>query len=298
MLSSFSRVMLDRDLATVYGVETRVLNQQRERNPTKFPEDFAFKLNDTETDNWLSQNVIPKDKLGGHNPWAYTLEGCNMAATVLNTPKAVKRSVQIIRTFSDLERMAHGEEPKQPGFAEMMQVLIEQNKMSNNNIAQLSNSITLQGQQLTDGIVATNVRIDTEINPAIEQLKDEAKRIKEEKELLNRRLVEHETRAELERRRVEAMGIQQKIGDLVRAEIQLKGKQYWEIWKPHNTRYEYKHSKDRLPYDRAMYVLEEVKERIRSYLNVYPESIDRLYDERRVLFAEHGLWGNFADAAS
>jgi len=50
-----------------------------------------------EFDNWLSQNVIPKDKLGGHNPWAYTLEGCNMAATVLNTPKAVKRSVQIIR---------------------------------------------------------------------------------------------------------------------------------------------------------------------------------------------------------
>jgi len=72
------RVMLDRDLATVYGVETRVLNQQRERNPTKFPEDFAFKLNDTETDNWLSQNVIPKDKLGGHNPWGYTLEGCRV----------------------------------------------------------------------------------------------------------------------------------------------------------------------------------------------------------------------------
>jgi hypothetical protein len=116
--------MLDRDLARVYGVETRVLNQQRERNPDKFPEDFAFQLSDSETFDWLSQNVIPRDKLGGYNPWAYILEGCNMAATVLNTPKAIKRSVQIIRTFSDLERMAHGEEPKQPNFADAIEEIV------------------------------------------------------------------------------------------------------------------------------------------------------------------------------
>jgi len=52
--------MLDRDLATVYGVETRVLNQQRERNPEKFPEYFAFQLTDDEVKDFESQNVIQK----------------------------------------------------------------------------------------------------------------------------------------------------------------------------------------------------------------------------------------------
>jgi len=71
--------MLDRDLATVYGVETRVLNQQRERNPEKFPEDFAFQLTDDEVKDFESQNAIQKSlMLGrrGENPWGYTLEGC------------------------------------------------------------------------------------------------------------------------------------------------------------------------------------------------------------------------------
>jgi len=69
MLSSFSRVMLD--------VETRVLNQQRERNPEKFPEYFAFH----EVKDFESQNVIQKSlMLGrrGENPWGYTLEGCRV----------------------------------------------------------------------------------------------------------------------------------------------------------------------------------------------------------------------------
>ena len=79
------RVMLDRDLAKVYGVETRRLNEQRERNPDKFPEDFAFQF----TPNEISQNAMLSGMKFTHPPWAYTLEGCNMSATVLNTPKAV-----------------------------------------------------------------------------------------------------------------------------------------------------------------------------------------------------------------
>jgi hypothetical protein len=79
------------------------LNEQRERNPEKFPEDFAYQVTDEELDNLtrLSQHVITSTKFSPVNPWAYTLEGCNMAATILNTPTAVKRAVQIIRTFSD-----------------------------------------------------------------------------------------------------------------------------------------------------------------------------------------------------
>lgn len=117
------RVLLDFDLAKVYGVETRRLNEQRERNPERFPADFAFQLNDDEMTNVISQNAIFESKKFTHEPWAYTLEGCNMASAVLNTEKAVKRSVQIHRTFSDLERMAHSEKPKQSGFVELMQMI-------------------------------------------------------------------------------------------------------------------------------------------------------------------------------
>jgi hypothetical protein len=84
------------------------LNEQRECNPEKFPADFTFQLSPSETETFESQNVIQKSIMQGRRgepPWAYTLEGCNMAATVLNTSKAVERAVKIIRTFSDLERM-------------------------------------------------------------------------------------------------------------------------------------------------------------------------------------------------
>ena len=64
---------------------------------------------DAESDDLRLQNEGAIPSMSRVNPWVYTLEGCNMAATVLNTPKAIKRSVTIMRTFSDLERMAHGE---------------------------------------------------------------------------------------------------------------------------------------------------------------------------------------------
>ena len=106
------RIMLDKNVAAVYGVETRRLNEQRSRNTDKFPEDFAFQLTDTECVNLQSQNATSISSMSRINPWAYTLEGINMAATILQSEYAIRRSVQIIRIFSDLERMAHGEEPK------------------------------------------------------------------------------------------------------------------------------------------------------------------------------------------
>ena len=78
-------------------------------NPDKFPPDFAFQLSDEEL---RSQNATAISPMSRYNPWAYTLEGINQSANILNSPEANRRSVQIIRIFSDLERMAHGEEPK------------------------------------------------------------------------------------------------------------------------------------------------------------------------------------------
>jgi hypothetical protein len=94
-------------------------------NPEKFPmvicgnkpacQDFAFQLTNDEAHHLQSQNATAISSMSRVNPWAYTLEGCNMAATVLNTPKAVKRSVQIIRTFSDLMVIC-GERPACNGW--------------------------------------------------------------------------------------------------------------------------------------------------------------------------------------
>ena len=98
------KVMLDRDLAKIYDVETRALIQAVKRNKGRFPKDFLFQLNDYEVNLLVSQNVIPHKKyFGGRNPYAFTRNGANMLSAVLKSPTAVKRSIQIMRAFSALE---------------------------------------------------------------------------------------------------------------------------------------------------------------------------------------------------
>jgi phage regulator Rha-like protein len=97
------RVILDSDLAALYGVETRVLNQAVKRNINKFPGDFMFRLTRDEAQQWRrsrSQSVILKR---GSNikymPFAFTEHGAIMAANVLNSPRAVQMSVFVVRAF-------------------------------------------------------------------------------------------------------------------------------------------------------------------------------------------------------
>jgi regulator of replication initiation timing len=98
--------------------------------------------------------------------------------------------------------MAHGEQPRQPGYAEMIQLIAEPIKMLTNSIALQGQQFQKQTQQLTEGILSvtrsvnsTNARIDTEINPKIEALKEENEKLHSEKEYLRRRLMEHEAQA-------------------------------------------------------------------------------------------------------
>jgi hypothetical protein len=99
------KVILDADLALIYGVETRVLNQAVKRNQDRFPRDFMFQLAADEAADALrlrSQSVILKTGRGCHRkyrPFAFTEHGALMAATVLNSPMAVKMSLFIIRAF-------------------------------------------------------------------------------------------------------------------------------------------------------------------------------------------------------
>lgn len=92
--------MLDRDLAEMYGVETRRLNEQVKRNIERFPDSFMFKLTAAEVDYMVSQNAIPsKQVLGGSLPNAFTEHGVLMLANVLKSSKAVEVSIKIIDIF-------------------------------------------------------------------------------------------------------------------------------------------------------------------------------------------------------
>lgn len=103
-----SRVMLDSDLAEIYGVETRVLNQAVSRNKDRFPSDFAFKLTREEWENLKSQLVISSRKHGGRRklPYVFTEQGVAMLSSVLNSKNAIKANVEIMRTFVKLRNVA------------------------------------------------------------------------------------------------------------------------------------------------------------------------------------------------
>jgi hypothetical protein len=101
------RVMLDADLAKLYGVETRVLNQAVRRNIRRFPPEFMFQLTKEETAHWKSQIVISKSiKMGLRKlPFAFTEHGVAMLSSVLNTERAIAVNISIIKTFLRLREM-------------------------------------------------------------------------------------------------------------------------------------------------------------------------------------------------
>ena len=95
------RVILDKDLAFLYQVSTRALNQAVKRNKTRFPDDFMFRLSKEEAESLVSQNVIPSRKFfGGHLPYAFTEYGIAMLSSVLKSEKAINVNIAIMRVFS------------------------------------------------------------------------------------------------------------------------------------------------------------------------------------------------------
>lgn len=102
------RVMLDFELAEMYNVETRVLNQSVKRNIKRFPSDFMFQLTNLEFENLISQFVT--SSWGGVRklPYAFTEHGVTMLASVLRSDKAVDINIQIVRAFIALRQYALG----------------------------------------------------------------------------------------------------------------------------------------------------------------------------------------------
>jgi hypothetical protein len=95
---------LFRDLAELYGVETKVLKQAVRRNIDRFPSDFMFEMTKMELTNWRSQFVTSKsDKMGlRYKPMAFTEQGVAMLSSVLRSKRAIQANIQIMRTFTKL----------------------------------------------------------------------------------------------------------------------------------------------------------------------------------------------------
>lgn len=103
------QVMIDRDLATLYQVETRALKQAVRRNQNRFPNDFMFVLTGSEVDSLVSQSVIPsKKQLGGAKPFAFTEQGVATLSSVLTSDRAIEINIHIMRAFVQMRRfIAH-----------------------------------------------------------------------------------------------------------------------------------------------------------------------------------------------
>ena len=96
------KVMLDRDLAGLYGVRTKVLKQAVNRNIERFPDDFMFQLNSKEFNNWRSQFVTSNsgDRMGlRYRPYVFTQEGVAMLSSILKSSRAIQVNIQIMRVF-------------------------------------------------------------------------------------------------------------------------------------------------------------------------------------------------------
>jgi hypothetical protein len=104
------KVILDSDLARVFGVPTFRFNEAVKRNRARFPDDFMFQLTRGEFDRLISQTAISSSGHGGRRklPWAFTENGAVMAANVLNSPEAVRLSVFVVRAFVKMRELLGG----------------------------------------------------------------------------------------------------------------------------------------------------------------------------------------------
>jgi ORF6N domain len=101
------KVMMDSDLAEMYGVETRVLKQAVKRNMDKFPEDFMFEMDDKELSNWRSQFVTSNSlKMGlRYKPFCFTEHGVLMLSSVLRSKQANEVNIRIMRVYSKMKEL-------------------------------------------------------------------------------------------------------------------------------------------------------------------------------------------------
>ena len=139
------RVMLDSDLAMLYGVPTHRLNEAVKRNIKRFPPHYMFQLSDDEWKCLISQIAISKNGRGGRRfaPYAFTEQGVAMLATVLNSEKAIQINIQIIDTFVAMRKWAIENKDLGQRLAEIEHYFIEHCKDQEQDMRKLYEAIEL-----------------------------------------------------------------------------------------------------------------------------------------------------------
>jgi phage regulator Rha-like protein len=101
------KVMIDRDLAELYEVETKRLKEAVRRNTSRFPKDFMFEMNKKEFENWRTQIATSKEDKQGlrYAPFCFTEQGVTMLSCILNSERAIEVNIQIIRIFTKMKEM-------------------------------------------------------------------------------------------------------------------------------------------------------------------------------------------------
>ena len=136
-----TKVMLDRDLSELYGVETKQLKRAVRRNIDRFPSDFMFDLTKNELENWRRQiGTSNSDKMGlRYKPMAFTEQGVAMLSSVLNSKRAIQVNIQIIRTFTKLRKMVLDNKEFRKEFEELKQITDERFQIVFETLDQLIN---------------------------------------------------------------------------------------------------------------------------------------------------------------
>ena len=136
------RVMIDRDLAELYGVKTMVLNQAVKRNIDRFPPDFMFKLNDKEFNELITNcDRFKTLKHSSTTPNAFTEQGVAMLATVLNSKIAIQINIQIMRTFVQLRKYTLLQNSKNQEIEEIKKMLLLHIENTNNKFEKTDKTI-------------------------------------------------------------------------------------------------------------------------------------------------------------
>lgn len=136
--------MIDRDLARLYGVETKKLNQAVKRNINRFPSDFMFKLNDNELKELVT--ICDRFKTLKHSsspPYVFTEHGVAMLSSVLNSDKAIEINIQIMRTFVQMRKLAIEHKDLQEQITELRKYFIQYTNDNNEEIERINQAINL-----------------------------------------------------------------------------------------------------------------------------------------------------------
>ncbi len=136
-----NKVLLDRDLASLYGVETKHLVQAVKRNKERFPEDFMFQLTDQEAENLMSQIVT--SSWGGHRklPMAFTEQGVAMLSSVLRSPQAVTVNIEIMRAFVRLRHVLASHKELGKELSELKAFLLKHSHQTDREFRRVWNAI-------------------------------------------------------------------------------------------------------------------------------------------------------------